>query len=361
MAKPRSQQAVHKGSIPLLATKQRIFMIYNAELLVFLFLLLIPFFIKRFPNPFISIPLSLIILSGLVASLFPSILNPYFLPAEKDSALFALSNISARSLLFFICALMVPNRRSTFIFFSHLSVLNSIYMLWRFFFARDYLDSGMWGMGLTDSFDSTMLAIIYPAVLTYSKSIKNVFLKYLYIALPVVAIILTKGSIGIGGLCVALFIINLSNRKLLLIPIGIFCFSIFYVPQLFSESSRLICWRWSLVWWWENANHWLGTGLGTYSILGPFIQVLTNNKVGDWYIEMHNDWLQCLFELGFAGVAVILSLVLFSIYKSRRSPYLLASIVTYTACAFLYYPTRNIITACYGVLLIKSAFDIVDE
>ncbi len=299
-----------------------------------------------------------LVLSGLITSFFPQVFNPYFKPAEIDSALFALSNISARSVLFTVIVFATP--RSSLKFFPIIALLNSI---WVIFSPLHY------GLGMATSVDAMMLAIIYPMILKWvSESefdndwIKDHLIKLTIIAIPIIAIFIARGSVAIGGLCVGMTILysRRSHWRLLLIPILIFITYYFIDPRMFNESARFICWRWSMNWWNEGPllTKLFGTGLGTFAILGPFIQILTKQLIGSWYTMMHNDWLQCLFELGYIGLSIIFFSFLYLCYKARDHRHLLASIVTFAACAVFYYPCHNLVIAAFGVALIKDNLDI---
>jgi hypothetical protein len=260
-----------------------------------------------------------------------------------------------------IVALLSPTlipSRTALKFIAYLAIANSVYML-----ARYLLGIPMYALGMASSFDSTIVAICYPLVLLLEFPSPST--KWISRAIPVLAIFAAHGSVGVGGLCLGLVILYMRKSwKLLSIPVVLFAIATWLDPLIFSDSLRFICWKWSMNYWAHLPllTRIFGTGLGTFSILGPYIQILTHSQMNNWYLEMHNDWLQCLFELGYLGLTIIGSLTLYLIYKLYRSthensPYLLASVVTYAACALMYYPTRNIISASIGVILIKSALD----
>lgn len=337
----------------------------NLELSSVLFLTLTYFFFRHLKLP-LAITSTIILLMAILSIYFPELFNNYFDPRSSAANLFTLGSLSARSLVYTIAILAIPTKiyypgaaYRTMDLFPHLAVINSIYML-----ARFTLHLQPYSMGLCSSIDGMLLAIMYPTLIEYTRTMKSPLIRWTYRLLPRLAIFAAHGSIGMGGLCLGLFIMNfnLDKIKFILLPVGLFIFAYFYKQHvaghsLFNDSLRFICWKWLMDFWWTHANHWTGFGLGTYSTLGPVIQMLTRNQIGNWYIEMHNDWLQCLFELGYIGLAAVASLVAYCTYKVRKSPVLLASIVTYSASAFFYYPTKNPIIAAFGILLIKEALD----
>ncbi len=294
----------------------------------------------------------LVVLMGLSIIFFPYLYGPQF----STSNLVAMSSASSRSIFFFICCFFVPTRESLFKLFAHTAVLNSIFIV---------VNPGHYGLGLASTFDTTLIAIMYPVVVMHSLSIKRVWLRWTYLLTPVASILYIGGSVGVGGLCLCLSILLVRGRKylyLILIPGLLFLFAMLTDKHLFNDSLRFVCWRWSMDYWRELPlfNHLFGTGLGTFQILGPMIQIITKNMAGNWYVEMHNDWLQCLFELGVVGLTTALVTFFYLTWKVRSNRFLLSSVLTYGACAIFYYPTRNIVTAAYGVFILKLCLDYVD-
>lgn len=293
-----------------------------------------------------NLPFIYIVIMGISAMIF----TKFFVPVSTDESRTILSAVIAKSLLFTVAVMMIPRR--VLIFFPIVAILNS---LWVIFYKQHY------GIGMATSVDAMLIAIMYPSILKFiNDHIEEFVFKVVLMIIPIVAIFTAKGSVGIGGLSLALFILYARPGfyKFLLLPISLFTLYYFIDPLLFSDSLRFVCWRWSMHWWWDNANHWIGTGMGTFSVLGPYIQSITQQQIGNWYIEMHNDWLQLLFEFGYIGLSVVLSFVTYVIYKARHDRHLLASIVTYSACALFYYPTKNVFIASFGMLLVKDSLEL---
>lgn len=325
---------------------------YNLILLVGLAIIFIArFYSYKWFIP--TLPMIYMVLSGLLVMTFPRILNPYFLPSETQSALFALSNMSAMSLTFTVIVWMARREWLRFIL-PILVMINSFLVI---------ANPAHWGLGLVSTFDASLIAMMYPMALywsgrVFSYSLSPRYFNWLmapFVLIPPIAIFVTGSSVGIGALCLGLFIVFARKHiSYLMIPIVLCIIAVITVPHLFSDSGRFEAWNWSMHWWCENANHWFGTGLGTYRILGPFIQILGKHQVGNWFVEMHNDWLQCLFEFGFVGLFIASSVFLSALYKVRNHPHLCAAVVTYGAVAMFYYPTHSLVGAVYGVMLLKE-------
>lgn len=285
----------------------------------------------------------LLIASALLATFFPQIFTNF---TSDHNQLYALTNYSAKAFVFLLVALTTPKYFIKYI--PHICFLNS---LWVILYPQHY------GLGMSTSVDSMLIAIMYPLVIKWVTDARwlKLFWRAIILAVPVFAIFIAKGSVGIGGLCLGLAVFYMRRPLGLLIPALLFFAYFIYDPAVFNDSARFICWEWSMKWWWANANHWIGTGFGTYGLLGPMIQILESKMIGTWYAEMHNDWLQCLFEFGYIGLAIAISTVGWLIYRVRHDKYLLSTVITFAACAFLYYPTRNIVLAALAVSVIKTA------
>jgi hypothetical protein len=314
-------------------------MLYNLLMFLGLSLIIISLKVNHLFKPLIIV--------GLFNVFFSSLLDP----VGDGSSTFALGNASAQALLYTVIVLSAP--RSLLRFFPIICLLNSLVMIftpWHY------------GLGLATSVDAMLIAILYPLYIRYLYKFSSLYLKLPLLLIPIIAIFISKGSVGIGGLTLGLIILY-SRPKFylyLLIPISLFITYYLYDPQLFNSSYRFEAWTWTIQWWSQlpMRNHLFGTGLGTFSILGPYLQIVTNSGTEGLFIELHNDWLQILFELGYVGISLAFSTFLYLVYRARHYRYLLSSILVYGACAFFYYPLHNVVTAIYGVILFKVILDL---
>lgn len=190
-----------------------------------------------------------------------------------------------------------------------------------------------------------LLACLIP----FAWLIKNIKWRLAFIGAVVAAILLVQASIPLGVLSVTAISLLLAkygiNKKQIYISLGGLLFlgmvGDSMMPDSFLNSSgRWQNWIHIMKWWWDNSNHWLGTGFGTSLVLLPYAQTQMNWVNGDFYLWMHNDWLQILFELGFVGLLFTLMAWFTLARKSFRSPHLFASFMGFSALACFNYPLR---------------------
>lgn len=113
-----------------------------------------------------------------------------------------------------------------------------------------------------------------------------------------------------------------------------------YFKGLGSGSARLEGWKHYMTWWWDNANRLVGTGIGTFEGMGPFIPHVP--KTEEIYLYMHNDYLQMLFEGGIIGLLLMLVGCAYFVFKTKRS-YLAYSVLGFLVCMISYSPLHIII------------------
>jgi len=147
------------------------------------------------------------------------------------------------------------------------------------------------------NFASTLLAFGFPAFLRKKW--------YLFIPLLVIGFIQTKTTGGVIAVVTGLIVYVFINRLslwFLLVPVlaGIGYFVFVDTPDISLKSSRFQAWYFSLVLFKE---HWLlGAGIGHWKIIGKIkLPVLCNQ----WWICLHNEFLQGLFEMGIGFILVI--------------------------------------------------------
>ncbi len=322
---------------------------YNLELLIFLGFFIIynykPYYVKWCPV--------ILVLSGLVTSLFPQWLNPYYtVPGD----LYAVGCMGARATVFALILCSIQVRGWMLSTIANLTILSCVLML-----INKFRVGAPWGLNFNSSMDGTLIAIAYPVVLYWVSRVSKIWIRIFYILFPIIMVFVSKSSVGIGGICLGLAIIYMRARwKFIIIPIILFLIALYINPALLDENGRVKCWVWSMNWWWGNANHWFGTGLGTYGLIGPYIQIVTGNNMingtlmENYYYEMHNDWLQLVFELGYIGLAAGLLLLRDLMRKSWDRPHFFASVVVFAAVSGMNYPSHCTVTALFAIILIKA-------
>lgn len=119
-----------------------------------------------------------------------------------------------------------------------------------------------------------------------------------------------------------------------------------------TSSGRFEIWSMMTKYWWENGSALLGMGLGSVRTILPIVQTHTNTFWGEWFLWMHNDWLQTSVELGVLGALSAGVAWLATCLMAWSRPALFASLMGWSACAFFNYPLRLPIHAACIVLTV---------
>lgn len=166
-----------------------------------------------------------------------------------------------------------------------------------------------------------------------------------FLLLPILgAALLGKSSIGIG-MCV-LWVVAYGWRTLnpgivfLGAPVIFLLGKITHGhKELFNSSGRFQMWEFFIKLWAKNPKNWLfGTGFGTFGVFSTNLQQAFNVNPTDWWIWMHNDWLQMLFECGVVGLALMAWLYLSCVWKLRKQTPELQSLLLFGVMMGCNYP-----------------------
>lgn len=121
--------------------------------------------------------------------------------------------------------------------------------------------------------------------------------------------------------------------------------------QLFSDTGRFGPWKQFMEWWWQYADHWTGTGIGSFEVLGGMIQILGGRK-DQLFIWAHNDWIQILFESGIIGLAIALTGYLYLLFLARRTPAKFCSLIGLGVCMMAQFPLHYLGSQVWAMALI---------
>lgn len=296
-------------------------------------------------------------ISGIVNSYHAQFLNPWL----NDSNALVIQNQSAHATLFMIFSFVLIFTLSKdgldklLELISWITFFNCLYLFYVHFYGP-----GTYGLMMNTSTEGTFLAIMTPIIILKKDQMKFLHrFKVLY-AVPVVATFYTTSSMGIGGLALSAFVYSLLRKDKtivvagLLISCAILIGAYYFLGERFvSDSGRILCWKWSFDWWFKGANLLLGTGLGSFWVIGPHIQQTTTEWIcGHWgpsatceaakiqyqynnlYLFMHSDWLQVLFETGIVGFLIAVIAYVISLIKSIDKDWLFIAVVSVGAqCA----------------------------
>ncbi len=122
-------------------------------------------------------------------------------------------------------------------------------------------------------------------------------------------------------------------------------------PLLFSDSTRFEIYRVMMGWWWKDGSILFGKGYGSFILYGPWIQVHQKFSLQAYFIWMHSDWIQILFESGIVGLALSVAVTCQILYRARHRVELLVSIVAFIATMVFQFPWHLANFAAAGTLL----------
>lgn len=122
------------------------------------------------------------------------------------------------------------------------------------------------------------------------------------------------------------------------------------------DNGRIKLWRDMMSWWWERCNHLFGAGLGTFELFGPSVQRTKHTLDQKYFIWMHSDWLQIVFEIGFIGLIVSVWTYSAALKHSLDRGPMFPSLVGFGIMMCGNYPLHLPVHAFVGALLISMAF-----
>jgi hypothetical protein len=151
----------------------------------------------------------------------------------------------------------------------------------------------------------------------------------------------------------ALFILEKRFKVLLALPIVAASAGKFITGTAFlAENGRIEVWKDSIHFLRDHFNQWIGSGLGTYYYIGPF---LTLKKLHEAFVWLHSDWLQIWFETGWIGLLLATAFFTHTLIKARKNTPLCASLVAFGFFGIANFPLHNAISGLYFLFLIRWA------
>ncbi len=200
------------------------------------------------------------------------------------------------------------------------------------------------GLLLAPSLDSAFLASMLP-IFPFPLTI-----------LSLIAIVMAKGTTAytiIAAQLVGYAIVKHTKAWRLLTVSGILGACLWFTQgaSISDSNGRIAAWKRFFTWWGDQDYHWLGTGNGTFSWIGPCIDNMHDGKCliieGGAFVQMHNDWLQVLFETGIVGLLLASIVFTMTTFKAKASPKLFATWLGFGAFALTYHPLRFMITGLF--------------
>ena len=305
--------------------------------------------------------------------IFGNPVSPYI--GNGDLAVILFNSLSASSfatILIVVVPLLTLQSKSTRIMldaFSWLCIADTVFVLYQW--ARGYDSTNRGGFFGNASMNACVIAMTYPMLIRSFKRVKTAWPAawgLFKICAPILAVLVSRSNMALAAMVAAFvsrFFANPRNLRWerIKIPICIVGLMVlagryFMGAKMGNDSGRFAIWKAVMSWWSTHVNHWIGTGLGSYFILGPSVQVFGLHQMTGYLLWMHNDWLQILFEQGFLGLALaglMLCLALRAAAKSYRY-WLVASISAYAVTACGNFPMHLPVPGFFGAFLIALAF-----
>jgi hypothetical protein len=213
------------------------------------------------------------------------------------------------------------------------------------------------------SMNSTLIVVTMPFVIDYLWGRS----RWIFIALAVGAVFLSKGSVGVGMLAAlaCLYAVRFRMWKLLaLAPISLLAGLAVFKTHMLNTGTRWQIWEFMIGNWWNNPLHyWFGTGLGNFGVFSVNLQMKFKFMDGQWWTWLHNDWLQFLFELGFIGLglAVMVYLIALSRYIRRGEGREAIALVLFGLAMAMNYPLHTSLGCLLGAWLVLVGLLRTDE
>jgi len=153
------------------------------------------------------------------------------------------------------------------------------------------------------------------------------------------------------GLALALHVRRFRWHLVFAVGLGILG-AAFFLPFVhgFNSTGRIPAWIRFFNWWQDNASYLFGTGTGSFLWIGPYIDEFKGNV----FLQMHNDWLQVLFEGGFVGLGLAAASWFYLLYHSWSRPRLFLATVGLGVFALTYHPLRFFPSALFIAFLIRE-------
>lgn len=127
--------------------------------------------------------------------------------------------------------------------------------------------------------------------------------------------------------------------------------------EFVNSGNRFEMWRFFLGKWNIPINWVFGTGYGTFGVFSTNLQRAFHMHEDGWWIWIHNDWLQVMFETGFVGLLLILATYVVAgsklFLEGKREE--LVSFLLYGGMMTFNYPNHLAPTALFGAWLVCGA------
>lgn len=212
------------------------------------------------------------------------------------------------------------------------------------------------------SMNDSMLAVSLPIVASV------IPFGWAFVIPTAITSMLAKSAIGTGMCALYVGLLawrganakNLGRSTLLIFGVVPAIFALGYVTHgskvFFDSSGRFQMWHFFMSKWILNWKNWsFGAGFGTFGVFSQNLQQHFVINPNDWWIWMHNDWLQMAFECGIAGLAIMVWMYVTCAWKLRRSAPELQSLLLFGVMMGCEYPMHVAPSCLYAAWIAAYA------
>jgi hypothetical protein len=130
------------------------------------------------------------------------------------------------------------------------------------------------------------------------------------------------------------------------------------LEPLLNSTGRFDAWRIAYKNFTASSFHtWIfGYGLGSTRVLMPLFQVDNGMNIADgkWFLWLHSDWLQIIFELGLLGIGAGLVFFATLVKAARREPLLLMSACAFASTMLTNFPLHSGLHSLLGAIIVRA-------
>lgn len=318
--------------------------------------------------------------STLISSILVFGLKFRYSPNFDGQAVLALDNSTLYAGFTFLLVITFLLNGTKYLFDSIESALAGLCMANTLVFLVQYLFFGpveYYGLFGNASMNGSLIAMTYPFLVQkpevinyYQRPLKEVFKKFkselfldfICVILPIIAILLHKQSIPVIALFMSLSYLTIKNlileKQFMFFTFVLACFiglASWFIPDFFNSTGRFRMYELTITWLIKYVNPILGTGNGTTVLFLPFIQREAGDLSPYVFGWLHNDFLQVLFEQGISGFLSALALAIYCLIKSyRENSYLFNAACIYIIVSLFNFPAHTPVHAFIGAFIVAK-------
>jgi len=261
---------------------------------------------------FVSVFWAYVLISALYILEYPAV--PY---GQLNIAFMASAGQTLAECIIIPFCIMNLSKR-TFISIFNVFICIELFLLWK----------NGYGLMVAPSFDTAVIACFMP------------FMWFILMPIALITILTHHGSTAIVILIAQIVAYTLKKKPILLLAVPVLIGSAYLHTKgkFFDSMERIHTWQFFMQKWW--AEGWKIRLFGFHPGSFMWISLLLNRDPTYIYLQLHNDWLQILFELGFIGLGLAIGVFVSAVVKVWNDPKLLAAVFGCGAFACTYHPLR---------------------